>query len=274
MTYFGFLARFVVLPLAILRFLLWWDRTRGNHVPESLQNWPENGTLLAHVAVAVAYTTPWDNYLVANGVWDYDDSLVTGHTIGYVPIEEYSFFVLQTLMAGSWNQWLMRRIPADDAPYPANSPQRRAALLFTGGLGVLWAASMVRLSQDRRDYLALILGWALPPIMLQTGFGGDILWRHRSLVAASLLPATAYLGGADSIAIGAGTWAINGDHTTGAHVIKHLPFEELLFFFVTNVLLVFGVTLVQAKESEGRIPQAMKGRYLQWKSRLLKDNNP
>ncbi|NJL56965.1 lycopene cyclase domain-containing protein [bacterium] len=226
MTYFGFLARFVVLPLLLMRFLLWQERKRGSTVPESLQNWPENGTLLAHVAVAVAYTTPWDNYLVASGVWNYDNALVTGHTIGYVPVEEYSFFVLQTLLAGSWTQWLMRRIPADNAPYPANSVQRRAALLFTGGLGVLWLASMARLTRDRRDYLGLILGWSLPPIMLQTGFGGDILWRHRSLIAASLLPTTAYLGGADSVAIGGGIWAINSDHTTGTHVINHLPLKN------------------------------------------------
>lgn len=270
MTYFGFLARFVVLPLFIIRFLIWRDRRSEQDVPDSLQNWPENGTLLAHVVVAVTYTTPWDNYLVASNVWSYDDNLVTGHTIGWVPIEEYSFFVLQTLLAGSWTQYLMSRIPADDIPYVGDMP-RKAAIGFTAGLGLLWLASLKRLAGDRRDYLALILGWALPPIMLQTGFGGDILWRHRSLIAASILPTTTYLGATDSLAISKGIWDITDEHTTGAKVVsKHLPFEELLFFFVTNVLLVFGVTLVQSKESEERLPAALKPAYTKFKERLLK----
>ena len=272
MTYFGFLVRFVILPLITIRYLIHRDNQQQRDIPDSLQNWPENGTLAAHVAVAVAYTTLWDNYLVANNVWSYDDDLVTGHTIGYVPIEEYSFFVLQTMLAGSWTQYLMRRIPADEIPYvgEVSASQRKSAIAFTSGVSLLWLASLKRLAGDRKDYLALILSWALPPIMLQTGFGGDILWRHRSLIAASLLPTTAYLGATDSIAIGRGIWEITPEHTTGAKVIsKHLPFEELLFFFVTNVLLVFGVTLVQSKDSEDRLPEALKPAYLKLKKRLL-----
>ena len=44
--------------------------------------------LAAHVGMAVVYTTPWDNYLVATRVWWYDPALVTGLTLGWVPIEE------------------------------------------------------------------------------------------------------------------------------------------------------------------------------------------
>ena len=50
--------------------------------------------------VAVLYTTPWDNYLVATGVWWYDPHLVAGLVLGWVPIEEYTFFILQTLAMG------------------------------------------------------------------------------------------------------------------------------------------------------------------------------
>ncbi|MBN8501714.1 MAG: lycopene cyclase domain-containing protein, partial [Sphingomonadales bacterium] len=55
-------------------------------------------TILVQVVIAVVYTTPWDNYLVATRVWWYNPGLVTGFVIGYVPIEEYTFFVLQTVL--------------------------------------------------------------------------------------------------------------------------------------------------------------------------------
>jgi lycopene cyclase domain-containing protein len=47
--------------------------------------------------IAVVWTTPWDNYLVASGVWRYDPKKVWNVILGYVPLEEYLFFVLQTL---------------------------------------------------------------------------------------------------------------------------------------------------------------------------------
>lgn len=267
MRYFGFLVRFVVLPLLTLRFLHWLDQQRGKTLPEPLTSWDEDKVLGAHAVVAVTYTTIWDNYLVASNVWWYDPKLVTGATIGWVPIEEYTFFVLQPLLTGSWMQYLARRFPVDAAPYNPNPTPR---LLATGALGLLWGASLSMLfrGEPRQKYLGLILGWALPPIMLQIGFGGDILWRNRALVAASIIPATTYLGWADSQAIHAGTWAINPKNTIGVDVIPNLPFEEFLFFLLTNTLLVFGVTLVQSKESEKRLPTFLRQRYFEFKARM------
>ncbi|MEQ8674350.1 MAG: lycopene cyclase domain-containing protein [Aggregatilineales bacterium] len=268
MKYFSFLIRFVILPLFVMRLLVWRDRKNSIQPPTALQNWDEDTVLFAHVAVAVGYTTLWDNYLVANKVWSYDPDLVTGITIGYVPIEEYSFFVLQTLLTGTWAQFLAARMPIDNSPYRTTHPAFRATT--TAAVGLVWALSARRLIQDRKNYLHLILTWALPPIMIQTALGGDILWRHRKLILASILPATAYLGATDSLAIESGTWTINPENITGLNAIsKHLPFEELLFFFLTNVLLVFGVTLVQAKESENRLPEMLKPYYTRFKQKIL-----
>ncbi|MDX1994143.1 MAG: lycopene cyclase domain-containing protein [bacterium] len=269
MKYFGFLVRFVVLPLLLLRFLAWRDQRRGKVLPSSMGSWSEEAVLLGHVAVAVAYTTPWDNYLVANGVWSYNPDLVTGLTLGYVPIEEYTFFVLQSLLTGSWTHYLARRMKAEASSLTAQQTLM-PRLAATAGLGILWVAGMRRLlaSENKDDYLGLIVGWALPPIMFQTAFGGDILWRNRALIAASILPATAYLGVSDSLAIGSGTWQINPENTIKTEVIKNLPFEELLFFLLTNVLLVFGITLVQSKESENRLPAFIRPAYDRWKARM------
>jgi lycopene beta-cyclase len=272
MKYFGFLARYVILPFFIMRALIWWLRRSGQKMPSALNAWNEESALALHSTIALTYTTIWDNYLVASEVWGYDPKRVTGVTIGWVPIEEYSFFVLQPLMVGSWLQLAARFIPVSDAPYT-----RRPEGQFTaaGILGVAWAISTIDLFRgpQQRKYLDLILAWALPPVMLQTAFGGDILWRHRRLLMVSLLPATAYLGWADSQAISAGIWKISPKKTVGLDVIPNLPLEEFLFFLMTNVLLTFGITLAQAQESEDRLPDGIRQRYLEWKQKLLSQNS-
>jgi putative membrane protein len=52
--------------------------------------------------VALLYTTPWDNYLVANHIWTYPPERVWGIRLGWVPLEEYLFFVLQTTLTTLW----------------------------------------------------------------------------------------------------------------------------------------------------------------------------
>lgn len=268
MTYFGFLARFVVLPMLILRLLIRRDEVRNRPMPEPLSNWPAIAVVATHSAVALTYTTIWDNYLVASNIWGYDPKLVTGLRLGWVPIEEYSFFVLQPLLTGSLWEYMARRIPQEPVTQPDNPvPQ----LAVTAAMGMVWLKAVSKLIEGQKQdkYMSLILGWALPPLMLQMAFGGDILWRNRALIASALIPATAYLGIADSLAIGEGTWGINPEFTLKREVIKNLPVEEFTFFLVTNMLLVFGVTLVLSKDSEQRLPSALKDAYFKLKARLL-----
>src|SRR5262247_2289781 len=98
MMYFGFLLRFVFPPILILLALAIWDsRKQVLNFRNGRAVWIAIGI---HVLLAVLYTTPWDNYLVATKVWYYNPKLVTGFIIGYVPIEEYTFFILETILAG------------------------------------------------------------------------------------------------------------------------------------------------------------------------------
>jgi lycopene cyclase domain-containing protein len=264
MKYFGFLARFVVLPLVVVGFLTWRDQKRGKRLPAALSNYPERAVLLGHVVTAVAYTTPWDNYLVATKVWWYDPQKVSGMTIGWVPIEEYTFFVLQSLLTGLWTLLWARRLPVAENLYPPSLSMRVGACAV---LGVFWIASVTSLFRGHQasNYLDLTLTWALPPIMLQTLLGVDILWRHRQLVALGIIPTTLYLAAADSLALGAGTWTINPRKTLNIHLPNKLPLEEGIFFLLTNTLLVFGMILVLSPESERRIPGKMKDAYFRVK---------
>lgn len=252
MTYFGFLLYFLIVPLALLAALTWLDRRAGRVVPAALRGQSRVGVVALHVLVALLYTTPWDNYLVATRVWWYDSELVTGVVLGWVPIEEYTFFVLQTILGGLWLLWLARRA---GVTAPSDAPDRPGLRLWaTLAAGFVWLASLAILigGWQPGTYLGLELAWALPPIMLQLIFGADILWHRRKLVLPAILVPTLYLSAMDSLAIQAGTWTINPAQSTGVLLGGVLPVEEFVFFLLTNTLIGFGVTLMLSVESQPR----------------------
>ncbi|MER2599207.1 MAG: lycopene cyclase domain-containing protein [Caldilineales bacterium] len=254
MTYFGFLLRFLGIPILLLGLLAWQHQRRGRHFPSNFRSWPFWAAVLLHVALAVVYTTPWDNYLVATGVWYYDPALVTGIVLGWVPIEEYTFFVVQSIMTGLWIALLLRYLPLDGPPRRLGHIWRIAPML---ALGVLWVISLAVLLSGWQPgtYLGLLLVWALPPIMLQIGFGGDILRRYALLTVLAVGVPTLYLSLADYLAIGSGTWEINPAKSLHWLVGGVLPVEEIIFFLITNTLLAFGMVLVLARESHTRFAE-------------------
>jgi len=251
MTYFGFLVRFLIIPILILAVITFIDWKKGRTIPGRLQATPIWIAIILHMFIALAYTTPWDNYLVATRVWWYDPELVTGITIGYVPIEEYTFFILQPLLAGLWIVFILRRLSLPETFQPLRAHQRWIPF---GVVALIWLISIYLLvsGQPATTYIALELAWALPPIGLQLVFGGDILRRYWMPVALTIIPFTLYLSAMDAIAINAGTWTINPDQSLDYLIAGILPIEEFVFFLVTNTLVTFGIILFQAQESWGR----------------------
>ena len=267
MTYFGVLLTFIVPPLLLL--LIWvprdlWRWLSSRRTPV---DWRAYGILVAHVVIALAYTTPWDNYLVATGVWWYDPQLVTGLKLGWVPLEEYVFFILQTLLTGLWLLGL--RQSALFHPHPAVVSSRKIRLASAGlalGIGLvsllLWISGVESLT-----YLSLILAWAMLPIMIQVFFGADILLANRRLLVAAVLPTTLYLWLVDALAIRSGTWTIDPGQTTGIK-LAGLPIEEMLFFFITNLIIAFGMTLMLSPFSQERARKWYQQFRLQSKQRI------
>jgi lycopene cyclase domain-containing protein len=258
MTYFGFLAIFLAAPLAVLGLVCALDARRGRRLPPGLQAWPLWVSLAAHSAVAVLYTTPWDNYLVATGVWAYDPRLVAGITLGWVPLEEYVFFALQPLLAGMWLAIVARRLPEPGTPFAAN---RRIRHISTAAAAVVWLAALTALLSGWKPatYLSLELVWALPAIMGQLVFGADVIWHWRRLITAVLVPATLFLSAADALAISQGIWTISPEQSLDWLLGSVLPFEEFMFFLLTNTLLVFGVVLFLSQESKRRARVPLRG---------------
>jgi lycopene cyclase domain-containing protein len=260
MTYFGFLLRFLVIPILVFLVITWWDN-KNNRPTRDFNNgkavWV---AILVHVILAVVYTTPWDNYLVATGVWYYNPNLVTGIVIGYVPIEEYTFFVLETILAGLWWWFLARRIPE---PTNEFKPSKSGRLISFGALLVLWVifTYLFFFGGVEWTYLSIILFWALPAIFPQMLYGADILWHYRKLVFTAIFIPGLYLSLMDIIALTDTTWSISKEQTTGVLFFGILPLEEVLFFFITNVLIGFGMTLLLSKIGTKRFEDWKTNKY-------------
>ncbi|MEM7333244.1 MAG: lycopene cyclase domain-containing protein [Chloroflexota bacterium] len=268
MTYFGFLGLFVGIPILILLFVVWWDARRGRSLTPALRAFPPLLVLLGHILIALIYTTPWDNYLVATRVWWYDPELVTGIVIGWVPIEEYTFFMVQPILTGLWLFFLAKRDYFTAVSPSPNEKKARLLGLIIGSL--IWvAATGIFVSQwQPGTYLSLELGWAMVPILFQIWFGGHLLWRYRRLLGWTIIPTTLYLSFADALAINSGTWTINPAQSLNWIIGGVLPFEELLFFLLTNTLLGFGMVLVLAVASQTRL-QSLS---VEWLNRKLVKN--
>lgn len=195
-------------------------------------------TLPAIALIALLYTTPWDNYLVYRGVWSYGPDRVWA-TIGYVPIEEYLFFVLQPLLAGLYFYHRLTR-----APHVSSFAGATAARWIGTGLGLLLTALGAGwLQADATRYLGLILVWSGPVLAGQWAYAGVWFWRLRRLWGGSVLLPTLYLWGADGAALRLGIWTISDRYTTGLH-LAGLPLEEAVFFLATNLLVVQGLIML------------------------------
>ena len=270
MTYFGFLLCFLFIPISVFLLITFWDGRKNKQIIGFRNGHAVWMALGVHVLLAVIYTTPWDNYLVASGVWYYNPELVTGFVIGYVPVEEYIFFVVETILAGLWWWFLARRLPPPPKEFKPNK------LLVYGSAGVLvlvWSifTYLFFSGSEPITYLSIILFWALPAILPQLLFGADILWYYRKLVVLGILIPGTYLSLMDILALKDTTWSISPTQTTGILFFGILPLEEVVFFFVTNVLLTFGMTLLLVDVSQERFAEVGRRRLRGWKGRRAAD---
>ncbi|WP_311170747.1 lycopene cyclase domain-containing protein [Halobellus ordinarius] len=186
--------------------------------------------------IALAYTTPWDNYLIARGVWRYGDGSTLA-TLGYAPIGEYLFILVQPWVTALWLAHLSLPATWPSVTRPIRS--RIAAVVLAAGIGIggLWL-----LGTAATFYLGAILAWAAPVLALQWAVGAPQLVARRRLVALGVAVPTLYLSIVDRIAIEYGIWILSPEYTTGIYVAG-LPIEEGLFFLVTNLFVVQGLVL-------------------------------
>ena len=231
MTYAQFLLAFIVPPILALAY-------RQPRPLGGVGGWRGRFSLPLCMAIAFVYTTPWDNYLVYREVWSYPADRVLA-TIGYVPIEEYVFFLLQPVLTGL----LLYRLLARSTPPPATASTRAnivGALIYLACAA--WGVWLLLAGPERGLYMGLILAWACPVLAGLWAWGGAFFWTWRKPLFTAAAVGTVYLWIADRIAIGLDIWYI-ADATRFGFDPLGLPIEEATFFLVTNLLVVQGTTL-------------------------------
>ncbi len=102
-------------------------------------------------------------------------------------------------------------------------------------------------------YLTLELIWALPIVVIQFLVGADQILRRWKVWLLGILIPSIYLTFADSFAIVGHTWTINPDLSLGVFLPFGVPIEELIFFLLTNAMIVQGLILVAAPGMRARL---------------------
>ena len=251
MTYLGFLIGFVLLPILLLLVWMQFDKKAKKLSSLISKNMQLVFSFIILTSLALLYTTPWDNYLVATGVWWYDADKVLGIILGWVPLEEYLFFILQPVLGGLILLLVYAR--RTDKHGERLIPAARSVGISIALLIWLAALAFLILGIPGATYLGLELIWAVPVIMLQLAFGADILWKYRHLLIGVILGLTIYLSAADAIAIQSGVWTIDPQQSSGLLLGGILPIEEFIFFLLTNIMVGFGFLLIWAPESHARL---------------------
>jgi 15-cis-phytoene synthase/lycopene beta-cyclase len=228
------------------------------------------------IVVAIAYTTPWDSWIIQQGAWTYCNTCVLG-TLWAIPYEEYMFFVIQTITSGVFGclvfhfqsspvksiaevAILSKQSQLGNSPtsptklgIDPDSPlgrkyrfekshvrltsfqiKRNGAILILSGL----LMGFYCLYQGREYfYFGAILTWTCPVILLQWLAAGPLITYHGRRAIISIVIPTLYLCLVDWYALQQGAWNISATTSVSWKIMTHLPVEEALFFFLTNVML-------------------------------------
>lgn len=191
------------------------------------------------VAIAFAYTTPWGSYMIRRGAWRYGDGVALVRILD-IPLGEYVFFIVQTLIVGFYLYWRgfdPTYEPGDFARLPRIGGVLVGFALLGGGL---WLATR----EASFLYLGGLLAWVGPVVALQWAVGGGYLVREpRAWIEPAVVP-TVYLWVIDRWAIDQGLWTISETYTTGIAPFG-LPIEEILFFLSAGVMTVTGLVLFE-----------------------------
>lgn len=191
--------------------------------------------------LALVYTTPWDNYIIYFKAWWYRKDAVIG-TIGYVPIEEYCFFIIQTILSALWtsfcSRWTLNALYLQNTSRVNFYAIRYAVITILVGLMITgWTYAI---PATKTFYMGSIIWWTLFVVIVLWYISGPyVVKRYRETLISILLPSL-YLCYVDLIALRAQVWHINEATSLEIFLVKDLPLEEITFFFLTNIIVAMG----------------------------------
>jgi lycopene cyclase domain-containing protein len=191
------------------------------------------------VLAAFVFTTPWDNHAARRGIWGFPREKYTLR-VGWLPVEEYLFFILQTVNVVLGVRALFHFFP-DWHRWIESTPDRWTGICAALSVPV-WIVIGLQLRGWRRrqgprvNYL-LHLVWFLPVIYAQWLLGPRLFAAHAGLLALVTLAFGLYYTVADYLAVRAGLWFFDPAQITGWKAAGLLPWEEIAFFCLTSLLV-------------------------------------
>jgi lycopene cyclase domain-containing protein len=203
--------------------------------------WTADGALaFGWVLLAVMiFTTPWDNLAAKWGIWGFPREKYSLR-IGYLPIEEYAFFLLQSVNVMLAVRLFFRFFPDWQTGQETEIGKWTLACL---GISVIpwgiiaWQLRWLRQKAGQRVNYAIHLAWFLPVIFAQWILAPWLFLAHTGLLALVTAAFGIYYTLADFAAVRAGTWFFDEKQITGVKLGRLLPWEEIAFFFLTSLLV-------------------------------------
>jgi lycopene cyclase domain-containing protein len=240
MTYFRFHLIFN-LPVLVVLLLLnsryhWW----GGEL-----------AALGFVLIAVmVFTTPWDNLAAKWGIWGFPREKYSLR-IGYLPVEEYAFFILQSVNVIMLIRALLHYFPAFKS-WDVTIIDEWTHLCLVGSIlpwaVIAWQLYLWRKKKGPCVNYAIHLAWFLPVIYFQWVVAPPLFWHHAGMLAMVTAIFGIYYTVADIIAVKAGIWFFDEKQITGYKFRGILPWEEIAFFFLTSLLVAQSFLLLLPSE--------------------------
>jgi lycopene cyclase domain-containing protein len=201
-----------------------------------------SGELQAFGCVLLAvmvFTSPWDNLAAKWGIWGFPRGKYSAR-IGYLPVEEYAFFLLQSINVMLSIRALFHYFP--DWQLGLETEISKATLICLAASVIPWIFIAVQLRWLRRKAgpcvnYAIHLAWFLPVVYVQWVLAPPLFWGHAGLLALLTAAFGIYYTLADLAAVRAGTWYFDEKQITGVKLAGLLPWEEIAFFFLTSLLV-------------------------------------
>lgn len=193
------------------------------------------------LGIVMVFTSPWDNYAVAHRIWDFPPDRVW-FRVRYLPIEEYAFFVIQSLQVMALCVVLLQASDVAASTAPA-SPRSTLHWIAAGFVLAVWAmvgrkGQGIHRRRPSLHYAWHLLFWFAPVVLLQWAIAGDIIWAdHWLTVGVATLGIGTYLSLADLYAVRQGIWFFDRQQITGHYIAGILPWEEVAFFYITSLVV-------------------------------------
>ncbi|XP_026805481.1 bifunctional lycopene cyclase/phytoene synthase-like [Rhopalosiphum maidis] len=190
-------------------------------------------------AIGLVYTTPLNNYIFYRKGRSYAPEDILG-VIGHVPIEEYVFFVVQTVLTSLWALLCVRwSTPCLNFNYDKHSYQliRWIPIAFLAIATVV--GYIIAIPGQSTFYLGCVLWWVSPVVIFMWYGAGNFFIKKIIPCTFAIVVPTLYLCWIDQIALKENIWHINEKTMLNIiFVAEDLPFEEAIFFLISNVIVV------------------------------------